>query len=417
MRRLALLIVVGLLCGEASAASRCREGARRCLPPGASSSKALFKLLTGGPTAGQICAGSLSGITVSRASTSTCTKADGTLAALSSNQLVVEPTGILVQPSTTNLALQSEVFGVTTYTKYNVTLVSNSTDVTDIYGTGNTAERLDLAAITATGQDTGMYQQISTVSPGAGAYSLSVSVRTLSGTGSTYLYMQDGTNLKGSVLINPTATWQRFCLANVTLASSATNFFHMGVERAVAGGFSAAMANQPAQTVYAEGFQVEKGSTCTAYIPTTTTATTRAADVVSTTPYALGATPSIGVTATLNAAPASDEELLQNYNNGSGARFEMSVRSSDKKVQCTNATTIAASSAAVVVGTPFRASCTYTGTQYKVCLNGTCTSATGAYAAPTFTVLNFGNASTSALALHSGWLSDICVNNKANTCL
>jgi hypothetical protein len=384
-------------------------------------SSVLFRVLPGGPSSGQVAAGTLAGskgeaLTTTRASTRTCTKADGTLASLSNNTPCVEASGLVVEPSGTNLVLRSESIDIATWIKYNVTLTANSSDVFDLYGTGHTEERIDFAAITGTNQDTGIYQQVSTVGSGAGAYSASVYARTASGTAQEYVYMQDGTNLKGSTLCTFGTTYTRCCLPNITLAA-ASNYFHLGNERAVAGGFSAAMGNLPAATLYVEGYQLEKGSTCTSYTPTVATAVTRSADVVSAGSLTIGAAFSLGATATLSALP-NDATLVQPYNSSGGTLAQLLVRASDSKVLCNGGGTGAVSSGAITLGTSFRASCSYDGANYTACLNGACSTTAGtAPGATTFTATNLGNGLTGSATNAQGWLHSLCVNSSSGTCL
>lgn len=425
-RALLLLLLAGSAAWAKPAPRPVRTGSRRCQDRSrreCGGAAPLLQVLPGGPASSQTALGTLTGSkgepsTTARASTRSCTRSDGVIVTLSANQPCVESTGLLVEPSGTNLALKSEQIGTTTFQFYGgASAVQNSTDVLDVYGTGNTAEKVSFSAISGTGQDTGLYQQISTVSSGAGAYSLSVFARTASGSASEYLYMQDGTNLKGSTLCTFGTSYSRCCLPNVTMAASATSFFHLGVERAVAGGFSAAMANQPAATLYVQGFQVEKGATCSSYIPTTTTAVTRAGDVVSMAGIAGGSSICLGVTGTLLGLP-NDAMLLQPYQVAGTLRTQLYVRASDSKVRCDNGSTQGVTSTGTItLGTSFHASCSYDGTNYTVCLNGGCTSAAGtALTTTTHSSINLGNHLLAANASPVGWLHSFYFDSKASPC-
>jgi hypothetical protein len=68
----------------------------------------LIRIFPSLPTLSQQGTGSVSGVTCTRASTRSCAKSDGTLVVLSSNQVAVEPNGILCERGTTNRVEQSQ---------------------------------------------------------------------------------------------------------------------------------------------------------------------------------------------------------------------------------------------------------------------------------------------------------------------
>jgi hypothetical protein len=165
----------------------------------------------------------------------------------------------------TNLLTKSNLFSNGAWGKAGTNGVpvctSPTADVTDPVA-GSNANKMVYAASSGANQDATIYHSVAT---GAGTYTLSVWLRVLSGTATTYLYAQDGTNLKGTpTTCSLTTAWQRFTLT-VTLAAQ-TNFVHIGTEQATAGGFGAAMGALPAQTIYGYGAQLETGSSANTYV-------------------------------------------------------------------------------------------------------------------------------------------------------
>lgn len=141
------------------------------------------------------------------------------------------------------------------------TISANTADVTDPLG-GSTANKIVYGAVTTTGQYNIVDQNVTTA---AGAFTYSAWLRCLSGTETTYIYVHDGSTLKGCTTCNLTTAWQRFSVT-VTLAAQ-LNVFLLGCSRSGVS-FSAAMANTPAQTVYAYGAQLEAGSAANTYVAT-----------------------------------------------------------------------------------------------------------------------------------------------------
>lgn len=135
-----------------------------------------------------------------------------------------------------------------------------SADVTDPFS-GSAANKIAFNASGGANQNNALYHAVAT---GAGAHTLSIWLRTLSGTATTYIFLQDGTNLKAATTCAVTSTWQRFTVT-ATLAAQ-TNYPQVGVDQTTAGGFGAAMSAQPAQTIYAYGAQLETGSSANTYV-------------------------------------------------------------------------------------------------------------------------------------------------------
>lgn len=394
-------ILLCLLLALTAAQLRQREDASRRRPP---SKPPLLRVLPPGNSVA-LAAGTLTGskgetLTTTRASTKTCINAAGNLVTLSSNQPCVETAGLLVEPAATNPALWNRDWTNAAWTLSSITAVKTATGVDSITNSAST--------LTATGSN-GTALQALTIASATRATSLFMRRRTGAGTvsvtrngGSTWL---DVTSLLSS-------SWLRLTPTNVAGLSSTLTNPSLGVKLA---------ANTDAVDV--DLVQDEVGSVATSPIATTTTTTTRVADVVSASNLVLGSTPSIGATAVLN-GPANDSILVQAYDSVSNSRLQMYAQFVDSKIQCSGTSGgvsqgFVISAAAVVVGTPFRVSCTYTGSKYTICLNGTCNSS-GTVSGPgatTFPKLNMGNSTTFALGMLTGHLQSICANNRGNSCL
>ena len=173
---------------------------------------------------------------------------------------------LILEEARTNLMLNSgttaemTVTNQTTRTSGGFTAPDGSTD----------ASRVDLPAVT------GPITQIVTESfagiPLNTNHTSSVYLKGVNGGELVWLTFEQGipTSFVAAYL---TTEWQRFDITGST--STGVIYFNVGVDTRSGTG----QTNQPAQSFYIWGAQVEAGSYPTSYIPTTTTTVTRAADV------------------------------------------------------------------------------------------------------------------------------------------
>lgn len=244
----------------------------------------LFQSMSGGPTAAQLCSGSLVAstgqtVSVTRGSSKYCTFPDAGMTQLGSNVPVVEANGLSVEGSSTNLALRSEAFDNATWTKngFIVTAPVVTADAALAPNGTTTADQIAYPLTVGAGSFSVVGQQfLGTVAP----YSASVYLRDSSGSSTIYLSFCRTTagTCAGAVYIGTTScalttSWTRCKITAATL--TATNYaFDIGVDLRDVG-----QLTQGTQTVFSWGAQVEQLGFPSSYIPTTTATAGRSTDV------------------------------------------------------------------------------------------------------------------------------------------
>lgn len=217
--------------------------------------------------------GSLTGVAVARSGVRGCTRDDGLLVLLSTNQLCVEAQGILVEKGVTNLVVRSQELQLSPWS-YLGSQAGNGLHVegpdTDALtapdGTA-TAERLTVGQNVTGGGDYCVLRQQSTVANATG-YVLSAYLKAGSGQWVSG-YINSGTFTPTTCTL--TASWGR-CLATKTSASTTVypTLGYVGPDATSMSGW----------TMGAWGLQLELGDYPHAYVPTAGSSAASADDVV-----------------------------------------------------------------------------------------------------------------------------------------
>ena len=219
--------------------------------------------------------------TFTRASTATFVGSDGLIqsAAINAPRFDHDPEtlackGLLIEESRTNLCLRSEEFNDGIWAKSSAIVtapVVTANQVNSPSGVLN-ADRIVFPAVIGAGAFS-IAVQLFSQSAGV-VYTASIYLRGLVGGEKVWWsWTPNGSTYARKECILTTA-WQRFDFTYTSTAGN--NFIQLGVDLR-----DASQSAQLAQTIFAWGAQLETGSFPTSYIPTTTTALTRSADVCS----------------------------------------------------------------------------------------------------------------------------------------
>ena len=219
--------------------------------------------------------------TFTRASTATFIGSNGLIqsAAINTPRFDHDPVtlackGLLIEESRTNLCLRSEEFndGIWAKSSAIVTAPMVTADQVNSPSGALSADRIAFPAVSGAGAFSLVNQVFS--QPAGVVYTASIYLRGLVGGEKLWwTWTPNGTTYVRKECILTTA-WQRFDFTYTSTAGN--NFIQLGVDLR-----DASQSAQLAQTIFAWGAQLEVGSFPTSYIPTTSTAALRSADVCS----------------------------------------------------------------------------------------------------------------------------------------
>jgi hypothetical protein len=184
--------------------------------------------------------------------------------------VTLQPKGLLLEDTATNIALQSGDFNNIAWGKGNGVVVTPTTTANQSVSPDGTttAARIVYPAVSGAGAFSFLYQSFAGT---AASYAYSVWMKGSVGGEQLYLCTTDNITHYTAPRITLTTTWQRYTFITPTLSTAAW-YFVLGTDLR-----DPAQASTTAQTIYAWGGQVETNY-MSSYIPTTSSQVTRAAD-------------------------------------------------------------------------------------------------------------------------------------------
>ena len=354
-------------------------------------------------------------ITFTRASTATFFNSSGVLtsAAINAPRFDYNPStlaarGLLIEEARTNLLLQSADF-TTTWTQTNVTITANTTASPD--GGTNGETLLINSAGATTSQTSQSFTAGSTITVSVFAKKNASNFVRFEVGGLVNCWFDlntgvTGTNGAGSgnVLFSAKSIqsisngWYR-CVLTVTTTTITTlgvNIFATNADNT---------SSSINSSIFLWGAQLEAGAFPTSYIPTTTTALTRNADVAAVntlSPWFNAAASTVyfeGTVATVSDSQNPYFWSISDNTKAFGAREQIAYTRNASSAQtvglvaaggATNAS-VASSNTAVTANTVFKAAASYAANDVKVCVNGLTPATTASATLPTgLNTLKFG---------------------------
>lgn len=278
------LFIIGLLYGCVSLAQPSGFGVGGA--PGAGlKDRAVDRILPKGSTIpGGECSGQQiktkhgSSLSISRPSSAYCTKSDGSMVLLSSNQPRVALIGgvpmLHIEAGSTNNALWSSALdNVAAWSlQASTTSPTITANVANVPWVGTIAERVDFPAVSGAGSYSLIRQTFTTVT--GGTNTASIYMKSVTTPCSFYIANAKSTT-EPSTLCTSTSNWTR---CSVPFSGAVTTYFDIGTNLN-----NTNQSSTVACSVYLAGAQVEPLPVVTSLIETTSAAASRNADVISVT--------------------------------------------------------------------------------------------------------------------------------------
>lgn len=339
-------------------------------------------------------------ITFTRSGAQTCSKSDGTVVSLASNQPALEAAGLHVEQGTTNNILQSRDLSSAVWTKSSATCTKTAT--------GTDAASNSASTCTASGANATVLQSITFA---AATRSSSFYLRRNTGTGNVQVTRNGGTTWTTVTL---TGSWVRFgpsaLSGSISALSSGIANPTVGINIVTSG-----------DAVDVDRVQDEALPFESSAIDTTTTATTRNSTSTDLPNFTLSGTPSQAMT--WMSAGSQALAILSHTGTGANERLEMYNASTAGAIGCaqisaSNVATLKQHSTVVVATTPTRLGCYYDGAAVGVCVGGVCQTTTAAgltlTAATTVNAIGYLRNTGSSNAM--GWISSVCIDSTSGGC-
>lgn len=271
--------------------------------------------------------------------------------------------GLLVESARTNSALRSQELDNAAWTSF-ATGVASPTITADnaVAPDGTTtAERFQIPAVT-TAQNSIRYQ--SPVTTNTVVSTCSVYVKGNATSETTDICIQTATGYTCSACAFVSSSWSR-CVVTATAGGALQCFVGN------AGSLNGTPTARNAVDFFAWGFQAEAGAYATSYIPTTSAAVTRNAEVAYFAGPAITSTISEASSVTLEGAPASTAYWLSSDTGGA----DFFVLGTFGNLYSQTGGGFTQNAGTPTVGPVHRVNVSWDGTNRSTCLNGSCTTA------------------------------------------
>ncbi len=376
--------------------------------------------VTGGCDGAAIFGGRGEVVTFTRASSASCTKGDGTLVTLTTNQPRVSSLGLNIEGSGTNLALRSQEFDNASWAKGGTTITADSTVAPDGTTTADTDTAIAGSQLhrVVTGNNIA-YTNGSTYTASVYVYSATAAFIGLqyNDTGLAAVCQFRTSNWTVDPLCSGGTTgtvttftngWHRLSMTKTASATTAGGNMTV-VLCDVAANCGSTWPAVGTETAIIWGAQLEQSAFATSYIPTTTTSATRAIDVASVAqPSAWGDTAGCMAASYRVATVTASARVL-----GVGATNRIALSTTTDAVTNDGTNTVTAVAGSTIVGRTVDDKATWTGS--TLALTHDAVSASGTYAGAMVGATIYLGSDGTANAL-GGYLSNVRLGGSTTAC-